>query len=369
MTFAASGPGAIALQCGTKHANVHLRLERWDEQPPAAEDDWEDRDLLPWRTVAGGGRLLGHGYEEDEDEDALDLGDLDIGRVEVLAAGRHRYGYSDFPDDGMPPEEWLLRLWPTAHPVDALSGPPRRIAGPMPFTYPGRDPFQAAIHSWSQAGWRDALNSIPAWYEIELALRRVGRPATAPELAEGFGPWGSDRDSDGAYTWDSPVRGRRTGRERPPSENLHNDLLEQLAAAADMPTIATFADLLNALRVHGLLADWNIASGARLVPNPAPRPIWEVLPQFAVGQVRHWKIQALAADYMSLEGDIRHLLRWAPDRRLSADLRRIALRLSLMPADVVGVLRLLEMRGKLTVDPTPELTEPTAPILVTAAAR
>src|SRR6185437_14989817 len=30
MTYAASGPGAVALQCGTKYASVHLRLERWD---------------------------------------------------------------------------------------------------------------------------------------------------------------------------------------------------------------------------------------------------------------------------------------------------------------------------------------------------
>jgi hypothetical protein len=361
MTYAASGPGAVALQCGTKYVSVHLRLERWDERPPSVDDDWEDRDLLPWQSIEDGGPLVGHGFDP-ADEGGLDLGDLDCGRIEVLAIGRHRYRYGDGVFDHLPPEQWLLRLWPTDVPVDALTGPPRRIAGPLPYFYPELTPFQRAIHSWSQTGWSDALNAIPASREIVQAMRRVGRPATANELAENFGPWGLQRDSEGPYTWQSLVPDALAGRSSPTGDSP----LMQLARDAGLAPIQTFADMLTLLRAVGLILDWNTPEGVLFVPNPAPRPMWEVAPAGSAQEQHAWQRGALASDYQSLEGDIYQLVRWAPGRTFTASLTQIAVRLGLPDQDVAGALRLAEMQGQISLDPAPNSAEPGAPITVAA---
>jgi hypothetical protein len=365
-TYAASGSGAVGLICGSKFSDVLLRLERWDERPPSVDDDWEDRDLLPWRSIEDGGPLVGHGFEGVDDDAALDLGGLGLGRVEVLAAGRHRYDYSDFPGDEMPPERWLLRLWPTDAAVDPLTGPPRRVAGPLPFFYPDLTAFGGAVHGWSTTGWSDALNIVTAAYEIKIALLRIGRPAETSELAELFGPWGGLRDRDGAYTWESPVTGRPAGIGTPSLMAQETGILEPLAAAAGMASIDTFADMAAAMRALGLLTEWQTSGKTLLVPNAAPPPIWEALPNATDELVHFWKLRALAADFGSLEGDIQHLLRWTPERTLTATLTRIAVRLGVSVGHVSGVLQLSEMRGQITVTPSPDPEESAAPITLAA---
>ncbi len=361
MTYAASGIGAVALQCGTKYADVHLRLERWDERPPAVDDDWEDRDLLPWQSIEDGGPLVGHGFDPAYDG-GLDLGDLDCGRIEVLAIGRHRYRYGDGVFDHLAPERWLLRLWPTDAPVDAFAGPPRRLAGPLPYFHPGRTPFQGAIHSWSQTGWSDDLHAMTASHEIVQAMLRVGRPASPSELAERFGPRGTQRDTDGPFTWESSARDSLPGRPASPGGKR----LDQLARAANLAPINTFADMLTLLRAVGLILDWNTPEGVLLVPNPAPRPMWEAVPDVSAEVQHAWQRRALASDYQSLEGDVHQLVRWAPGRTFTASLVRIAVRLGLPVHHAAGALTLAEMQGKISLDPEPSPAEPGVPITVVA---
>src|SRR5437763_167207 len=87
MTFAASAPGAVAMTCGTKYANLHVRLERWDEHPPAPTDDWEDIDEVPWVTISAGGTVTAAGFDPAKDDDGLVVDDLPRARVQVLAKG------------------------------------------------------------------------------------------------------------------------------------------------------------------------------------------------------------------------------------------------------------------------------------------
>jgi len=42
--YAATAPGEIALQCGTKYARPTVRVERWDAEPPHVDRGWEDMD-------------------------------------------------------------------------------------------------------------------------------------------------------------------------------------------------------------------------------------------------------------------------------------------------------------------------------------
>src|SRR3954470_9934975 len=112
MTFAVSAPGAIAMTCGTKYANLHVRLERWDEHPPAPTDDWEDTDEVPWISLPGRGTVAAAGFDPPTDDLGLVIDDLPRARVQVLANGRHRYDYGGGVPDDLPPEQWLLRWWP-----------------------------------------------------------------------------------------------------------------------------------------------------------------------------------------------------------------------------------------------------------------
>jgi hypothetical protein len=143
-------------------------------------------------------------------------------------------------------------------------------------------------------------------------------------------------------------------------------ILEPLAAAAGMASIDTFADMAAAMRALGLLTEWQTSGKTLLVPNAAPPPIWEALPNATDELVHFWKLRALAADFGSLEGDIQHLLRWTPERTLTATLTRIAVRLGVSVGHVSGVLQLLEMRGQITVTPSPDPAESAAPITLAA---
>jgi hypothetical protein len=182
MTYAASMPGLVSLVCGWKYAPVRVRAERWDGRPPPAGPEWEDADELPFAAVPDGGPLRLAGFDPPEpDAPGLDVTGLSPARVEVLAAGRHRYDYGDLlPDDpAIEPERWLLRLWPADGPPDPLAGPPRRIAGALPHDY-RRSAWYAALHAWDQAGWGPVMRGELG--KVHQALLVAGRPRPADGL-------------------------------------------------------------------------------------------------------------------------------------------------------------------------------------------
>ena len=343
-TYAASAPGCIAMMCGTKYANLVVRLERWDGRPAEADPLWEDCDEVPWEPVAEAGPLLVFGFDPAEG-DGLDVTDLGRSRVQVLASGRHRYTYGDFVE-GLPPERWLLRLWPDPDAGDALAGPPRRVAGPLPFMW-RRNSWGAAFQGWSLAGWSSYLLGVEAFRVLAQAVAFIGQPFHPNELLPKLGPWGMQRDRAGAYDWSSPAIGHGWAvdiRQMQPEIGVK---LEALARAAKLPGIETFGDALTALERLGLLARLD---GGRIVPNPAPAPVWELVPLSPEARAG-LETQALRAEFSSFEGDIEHVVRWC-DGELITTPRTIATRLAIHPDDVRGAMRLLRStRRDVSLDP------------------
>jgi hypothetical protein len=135
-------------------------------------------------------------------------------------------------------------------------------------------------------------------------------------------------------------------------------MLDRLAVASGMSAIETIQDAFTCLCKLGLLGeDHDEHDDSLLAPNPAPRAVWDVLelpPQRASGL----RIQGLAADYSTLEHDLRHLCRWSENGQLSSTARSVAVRLSLSVGDVLGTMKLLNERTKGTV--TFETTDPAA---------
>ena len=335
-TYAASAPGAVAMVCGTKYARLHVRTERWDGPPPPPDEAWEDMDELPFEVVPGGGPLRVSGFEPAGGE-GLPVADLcpagGRARVQVLAAGRHRYGYSD-GEPPAEPERWLLRLFPDPGARDALAGPPRRLAGPLPFA---RRPagWWAAHEAWRTAGWSSHLSSLPAFRLLQEALTHARGPATPEEVLAQWQRYLPALEHRPAPDWDTDVM---VGRQPYPSEPPPEQALGQLAAAAGMPAVRTVGDALTCLRRLGLLLVAEGREQGRLVLHPAPRPVWEVLRMPAEDVVR--RRQAVLHDqHGHLGGDVDHLVRWAPGGVLSAPLGRIAVRLAVPLPDVVGALQ------------------------------
>lgn len=162
LSYAVSAPGVVSMQCGTKHARVAVHLELWGSEPPPAEERWEDQDEVPFAVVGGSTELRVSGFERSEAE-ALPVYGLDRARARVLARGRHRYTYGDLSlVDDLPPEEWLVQFWPDPAARDALAGPPRRIAGSLPFDV-RRSAWGAALDAWRLTGWHTSLYSMVAF--------------------------------------------------------------------------------------------------------------------------------------------------------------------------------------------------------------
>lgn len=180
MTFAASIPGQVGMSAGTRYANLAVRLERWDAQPPPSEDGWEDLDEVPWVTEPSAGRWQASGFDPAEPGTGLSLEGLERGRLQVMAAGRYRYRYGDDDVDDLPPERWLLRLWPEQA-RDGLSGPPRRLAGRLPFANPTNAWFNA-VHSWSAGGWSHYFLGIEALRNLEIAMLLARQPTMPDDL-------------------------------------------------------------------------------------------------------------------------------------------------------------------------------------------
>jgi hypothetical protein len=334
LTFAASAPGVVEMLCGNKYADLSVRLERWDGQPPSPDSLWEDCDELPWETVPDGGPIQVAGFDPADHEEGLPVEGLGRARVQVLAAGRHRYYYGG-SNEGLPPERWLLRFWPDAEDLDAMAGPPRRVAGPLPFIV-ARYGWQAATHAWTRNGWHDAFARLTGFEQLERSISGIGRPFQAEELPAMWGPL-SSYDTR-AYGWDTPVVDLE--RPRPPWDTSVDDLAT-LARASGMPVIDTLHDAFVSLSRLGLLAKAEALSGGdRWVPNPAPRPAWEVL-DVSEERAAALRVRGLRAEYSTLEHDLAHLHRWAHGGELSSTARAVAIRLSLSPDDVLGTIRLL----------------------------
>lgn len=367
MTFASSAAGEISLSCGTQHPRVEVRLERWTAEPPPPDAGWEDRDELPWSSN-GASSVSPIPYSaEPREEWALDVADLTEARVQVLAQGRHQYSGNYEADADLPPERWLLRFYPRAGAIDVLEGPPRLVAGPLPFR--GADTgWRAAFLAIADAGWRAAVGSLHGFGEILHALEMLQKPSTPDELPTRWGPWGPDRDVFGPHRWDSPLIPENRAIEDPDGDAWEEAQRLILGTAAGMPALNTFDDALQCLLRLGVLVRGGTAVDSPLLPSPAPPAAWDTLaPNDA--QRRHWQLMALQYRYAPLTDDIAHLLRWAPPP-LTASSRQMAVRLSLSPHDVLGAVRLQVMRGALasdvdlsqaTVDTPLRLTPPAPP--------
>lgn len=338
-TFAASEPGIISMVTGAKSPDVRLRLECWDSRPDWVGDEWEDCDELPWASVAEGGRLSVHGFDPPTGE-GLPVERLAAARVQVFASGRHQYSPCDVV--GSAPERWLVRIWPDAGPTNALAGPPRRIAGPVPYSRL-RSPWEAAVYGWRLSGWSSVLSCLRAFGAIENAVRQVGRPFEREDLVPFLGP----------FDWTSPVNlGMPMTVEARALSPGPYVLLDTLARVTGLPEVATFADAFTCLLRLGLLARCDTPSGERLVPNPAPEPVAPLLTlSSAVLRERSVRL-APHIDVSYLDGDLATLARWSPNGLVTTP-RAIAVRLSLPSEDLVEALRLraLVRPGALDVDP------------------
>lgn len=358
-SYAASVPGVIAMVCGTKYASVSVRLERWDAPAPSADDSWEDRDEIPFRVLPGAGPLLVGGFDQAQPP-GLDVDGLADVRVEILARGRHRYSYSSPPDDGLPPEEWLLRLWPVNGPVDPFAGPPRRIAGPLPFQVRWTA-WSLAMHSWKQTGWASFMGGLwPAYYEIWLGLHRAARPVTREELAQSWGPWGPEREQHGAYQWDTPAGGFPRTAYFDTGEA--DERRQAVVAAAGLSSIDTFADVLMAMVNLGMVL--RVTNGEeRFAPNPSPSLVWERL-SLTESQMQGLRLQIGYADFRSAQHDLAHMVEWSPDHRLVATPRRIAIRLAIHPEGVLGGIELLRDLGDVTLEVGDDAWGPDAEVAI-----
>lgn len=141
-TFATSEPGCVAMCAGTKYAELDVRVEYWDAQPPPSVEQWDERDTVPWLTRNGPASLEVNGFEPIDGSE-LSIEGLTSGRVEVLARGRALSALSESADDDSwhrpPVEHWLIRLWADTGPGDALKGDPRRLHERPDLPSPGSD--------------------------------------------------------------------------------------------------------------------------------------------------------------------------------------------------------------------------------------
>jgi hypothetical protein len=330
--YAASAPGALSMMAGTKNAEMDVRVECWDAMPPPPGDHWEDQDVLPWRSLDGGSEAYLSGFDSPEDN-SLSLQGFERARVEVLAWGRNRYGYSDGPYDwdGIPREQWLLRFWPDLDDLDALSGPPRRLIGRswLPTRASG---FHTAVNVLRTTGWCSALARTPFGHILD-ALSYRHEASRMEELPQSFLGWTWETDACGAHGEDGDAR------------------LERVARAAGVE-IRTYRDALQALITLGVIATVQSPDGQLLVPNPAPPvSVWDIVESSS--DKGHGSPRALEFDaYRTVSEDLLHQARWAKGGVLRETPERIASRLGLSLDEVLGALNFLFALGH-DVEPLP----------------
>ena len=134
MVFATSMPGAIGMICGSRFATVEMTVQRWSGRPPAAADEWEDIDEIPFEPIPDGGPLFVFGFDAPgHDGPELDVSGLGRCRARVCATGRRIADkVAEVDTTG---ERWLVQIWPDhgdGH--DPMSVRPRtlRTAPPPP---------------------------------------------------------------------------------------------------------------------------------------------------------------------------------------------------------------------------------------------
>ena len=332
---------------------MDVRVERWDAKPPPACDEWEDQDVLPWRSINGSSEAHLGGFDA-ADDGAVSLDGLDRARVEILAWGRNRYHYGGGPDDwaNVARERWLLRFWPDPHDLDALAGPPRRLIGRSWLPAP-TNAFQASVDALRMTGWWSALAGPTPFAEIFQALYYQRAAFRMEELPPSFVAW----------TWDAEVPG--TGRD---DDDLLSDRVEAVGRAAGVE-ILTYRDALRALIALGVFATVETPTGQKLVPNPTPPvSVWEIVEPVSLtgyGSPRSLEFDA----YRTVSEDLLHQARWTQDGVLRATPERLASRLGLSLEEVLGALKLLAALGH-SVEPLPaEDTDAGAEVALSATTR
>lgn len=340
VSFAGSGPGFVRMEAGSKNSHVSIRAERWDQRPPLV-DGWEDVDDLPFEQDPSAGALMLNGF--DPGTVGLDLGGFGGGRVRVSARGRHRYSYgSDVDTDGLPPEEWLLQLYPLDGPVDPMVGGPRRIAGAGGLARRGRTRWQEAVRALDTSGWSSVLTGSPGFSILRQALWSTSAPVTRLELAmrmaRGLPPWTmGGPDAESMAIPPRPSFGAGDGEE------------DALAGLSGRPRVSTIGEAIDAVLSIGLLLIEQRGGEALLIPNPAPQPTWErgalSGPALVVARSR-----ALEDDHGRIADTIGFAVRWCGEEGLTATPRAMALRWCTTVDDVVGGLRLLGGSGRVTSD-------------------
>jgi|GEM_PF-3425574 len=353
-SFAASAPGTVDMRAGTRYAEISLRLERWTGQPPDAPG-WEDRDELPWRTLPGERVLVVSNEFEEGNGEALQLGGLEGGRVRVSARGRHRYFYDDAVAS-LPPEEWLVQLWPQDGDSDPFAGPPRRIG----------QPWKEPLRAWEKSGWYGVLSAYAHFFSILSAVGRFPDGFTQASIAA---DWVATRFGDfEPMRWDDPLSPiSAPTADGPPAWECRWAWVSKLAGSRGLPQLVTVGDLWTFMVGVGMISPTR--SNSFTVSQPTVSAIDEpslpadVLAEIRANQARHLELEA---GYLA--GDIYHMVDWSAGQTLVTSPAEIGARFNV---DVELVIAALASRGLMcSVEPDPELVGvDTITTLRSAAAR
>ena len=328
--FAATSPGFVGMQAGTKYAYLHVVIERWDG-PPFADLAWEDSDELPFEEDPTAGILKIAGF--DDTDIGLDVSGLGTARVQVFARGRHRYPY-DAVVDPESPEEWLLRFYPVSGEHQPLSGPPRRSAGPNPTQSTVVTPWRGAVLALRSSGWSDVLVSSHGFYLAQLALLMTHGPVTRQQLAAQMARYMAPWELGGADAEHLPV----------PPRGLFGDQADPLTSYGGGHPIGVIGDAIDALLDIGLLLRETRQGKELLIANPAPEPAWERLGMEG-SVVVGLRSRALAEQHNGAASDIKSAVAWTRHDGLTTTARAMALRWSTTVDDIVGGLRIITGTG------------------------
>ncbi|GAA4984180.1 hypothetical protein GCM10023225_24170 [Kineococcus glutinatus] len=358
--FATSGRGWVSAYCGTKYATLDVTVERWDGRP-APVAGWEDVDEVPFEAIPDGPGLEVAGFEGT----GVRLGAVGLERARVLihARGRHRYGYSDFADEGLEPEEWLFQFFPDPDDLDAMAGGPRSIAKREVHEPQTMAAWEVAL-GWARAGWHHYLYQTPGFRELQLAVHHQEGPTSRDHLLEQALPWIAERrieawsSSDPADIPLIPHEGTPLVRQAGPPESWYESQeqervrqrgrLDRVAEMARTKRLEVLGDFLDALTRLGVLLAEDGDGGTVLTPNARPTAAALVAnnPDDRRGGYRE---ENDYSNFRSIAENLEHLVRWAPGRRLRATAEQIAARLGVTVYEVQGGLELQQHLRKLQV--------------------
>jgi hypothetical protein len=277
-------------------------------------------------------------------------------RGEILARGRHCY--TDNEELGQP-VWWLVRLWPDPQHLDAMAGPPRRIAGDDLWVDALQRARWAWLDTWASAGWPRLFGINPAYQAITGSLRHpTGRARTRDELAEFWATGDQRLEPAQRRSWQAEAMGTLGG--LPYMEVEQRAALDLIAQASGRPPVSTFEDVLEAFISIGLLLPVGGSDGP-LEPNPAPPGVADFDPSWEPSLTERFR------SGVRIEEELQHLVRWAPDQVLSTRPVDIATRLSVSPRLVVEALRRLPWSDWYTVEHEGNDLSILTPITVRAA--